>query len=248
MGVSIWEGSKAQALIDAIENNQKIDKQQGAANAGKALVVGSDGIVGFGNAGMSNKAKIALLTCFRHVAFLDNNSDYYGALESALLSDEDVDPFVVHHWNNSTNTDKMTYYSGYIAYSDYHDHKTLSLNENNNELRTILLSTGDPDMAILNSNLESSSPYYPIPIPDDAATMTITCAQPNVEFAVQSRKYMGEDHSYSYVGDSGWKTGSYSAPIAVHNTNGRGNVIMVYTRLSDGGVQSTTPTIDILFE
>lgn len=84
MGVSIWEGSKAQELIDAIKNTEKVDKQQGTANAGKALVVGSDGLVGFGDAGISEEAKQALLTCFRHVAFMDSADDYYNNLREAL--------------------------------------------------------------------------------------------------------------------------------------------------------------------
>ena len=90
MGVSIWEGSKAQELIDAIANAQKIDKQQGTANAGKALVVGSDGLVGFGNAGMSDTAKEALLNCFQHVYFDDGGKQAYNELRKALYGNEDI--------------------------------------------------------------------------------------------------------------------------------------------------------------
>lgn len=34
--------------------------------------------------GLSDDAKMALLACFRHVAFLDDDADYYGVLENAL--------------------------------------------------------------------------------------------------------------------------------------------------------------------
>lgn len=34
--------------------------------------------------GLSNEAKAALLACFRHVSFLDDDDDYYGELETAL--------------------------------------------------------------------------------------------------------------------------------------------------------------------
>lgn len=34
--------------------------------------------------GLSNAAKAALLACFKHVSWLDNDADYYGTLESAL--------------------------------------------------------------------------------------------------------------------------------------------------------------------
>lgn len=84
MGVSIWEGSKAQALIDAI-STQKIDKQQGSANAGKALVVGSDGIVIPASVGIDDAVKNALLACFRNVAWInESGSNYYNTLEAVL--------------------------------------------------------------------------------------------------------------------------------------------------------------------
>lgn len=90
MGVSIWEGSKAQALIDAINNSNKIDKMQGVENAGKALVVGNDGLVGFGNTGLSDYAKSALLECFRHVVWTDHDKDYYGELHNSLYNTSNV--------------------------------------------------------------------------------------------------------------------------------------------------------------
>lgn len=37
--------------------------------------------------GISDEVKEALLACFRHVAFLDEEDDYYGALEEALLGE-----------------------------------------------------------------------------------------------------------------------------------------------------------------
>lgn len=84
--VSMWEGDKAQALIDAINSTQKVDKRQGTANAGKALVVGDDGLVGFGNAGISNEAKLALLACFQNVAWnTDRGKILYDDLRDALL-------------------------------------------------------------------------------------------------------------------------------------------------------------------
>lgn len=92
MEVSIWEGNKAQALIDAITNTQKIDKQQGTANAGKALVVGSDGLVVPGD-GIPTPVKTALLKCFRHVAWIDGHGeDCYDELEYALFNGNPPEP------------------------------------------------------------------------------------------------------------------------------------------------------------
>lgn len=99
MGVSIWEGSKAQALIDAIANNNKIDKRQGTANAGKALIVGNDGLVGLGSMGMSDEAKTALLNCFKNVAWInDNGQTYYDELERTLYGEPKTEPALLS-WN-----------------------------------------------------------------------------------------------------------------------------------------------------
>lgn len=43
-----------------------------------------------GKGGLTEDAKQALLTCLRHIAFLDDESDYYGALESALYPPADL--------------------------------------------------------------------------------------------------------------------------------------------------------------
>lgn len=98
MTVSIWEGNKAQALIDAVANTQKIDKQQGVANAGKALIVGNDGIVGLGEVGLTDKAKAALLNLLRNVAYTDEHGrDYYNNLYEALYDGvTPIDPTLVY--------------------------------------------------------------------------------------------------------------------------------------------------------
>ena len=76
--------SVAGGTVDALEG--KVDAQQGAANAGKALVIGSDGLVTLGDAGLSEVAKEALLACFRKVAWVGTDGqDLYDALELALM-------------------------------------------------------------------------------------------------------------------------------------------------------------------
>lgn len=91
MAVSIWEGSKAQELIDAIEQANKVDKQQGIANAGKALMVGNDGIVVPRNNGITNDIRTALLACFQNVAWVNQNGQsYYTALYDALYAEASI--------------------------------------------------------------------------------------------------------------------------------------------------------------
>ena len=58
---------------------------QGTANAGKALVVGGDGVVTTGDAGIPEAVKVSLLELVRHVAYIDDQGQaYYDALYAAL--------------------------------------------------------------------------------------------------------------------------------------------------------------------
>lgn len=77
MGVSIWEGSKAQALIDAIGQSQNM-------------------------LNLSDEAKRALLNCFMHVEWAnDQGETYYNALQEALYS-EGADNHVIYKLKNES--------------------------------------------------------------------------------------------------------------------------------------------------
>lgn len=64
----------------------KVATDQGVAQAGKALVVGSDGNVTIGEAtGITDAVKVALLSLLQHVAYTDDQGQsYYAALYAAL--------------------------------------------------------------------------------------------------------------------------------------------------------------------
>lgn len=95
----------ADKTVESIDG--KIDKQQGTGNAGKALVVGSDGNVALGTVGISNAVKTALLACFAKVAWVDANGQaYYNALQQALNSGDTPIPIGsarewIYHFNDS---------------------------------------------------------------------------------------------------------------------------------------------------
>ena len=87
MGVSIWEGSKAQELIDAITQTEKLNAKQGKGNAGKVLAVGQDGIIVPAYYVLPDEAKVALIDCFEHVMWKTADGEKYGdALKAALYS------------------------------------------------------------------------------------------------------------------------------------------------------------------
>ncbi len=100
MSVNIWEGAKADALIEAVangQNGQKVDKQQGTNNAGKVLAIGSDGLVTPAYSIMPDAVKLALVNCFENVYWknADGEQVYGKALKDALFSNA-VDSRVIY--------------------------------------------------------------------------------------------------------------------------------------------------------
>ena len=74
-----------------IELAGKVQISQGAAQAGKALVVGEDGNVTTGEAGIPEAVKTALLEIFKHVAYVDaNGQTWYQALADSLTPNDHV--------------------------------------------------------------------------------------------------------------------------------------------------------------
>lgn len=74
------------ALAAVVDN--KVDTEQGVSYAGKALVVGSDGLVTLGDAGIPAAVANALLACFLKVAWVDaTGQTLYDALAQALNRD-----------------------------------------------------------------------------------------------------------------------------------------------------------------
>ena len=79
------------AMAEALAG--KVAIAQGAAQAGLALIVGEDGNVTTGEAGISEDVKVALLDLVRHVAYTDDKGqDYYDALYAALYGTAPVPP------------------------------------------------------------------------------------------------------------------------------------------------------------
>lgn len=94
----LFSNDKADELINVIKQPDKVSQYQGTVNAGKALVVGRDGVVGYGNAGMTDAQKNALLDCIRYVSWADaNGQQRYDALYNALFGEENL------YWNFQWN-------------------------------------------------------------------------------------------------------------------------------------------------
>lgn len=75
--------ARDEAMSEALAG--KVAVQQGSGNAGKALVVGADGNVTTGDAGIPDAVKVSLLDLVRHVAYIDDQGQaYYDALYATL--------------------------------------------------------------------------------------------------------------------------------------------------------------------
>ena len=118
MAVNIWEGAKVDALIEAISNGQKVDKQQGAINAGRVLAIGSDGLVIPAYSIMPDNVKTALIDCFEHVYWDTADGEKYGkALKNALFS-MSVDSRVIYELPYGTDMSAFTVDTGVPARND----------------------------------------------------------------------------------------------------------------------------------
>lgn len=166
MAVSIWEGNKAQALIEAIRQGEKVDKQQGIGNAGKALVVGDDGIVTTRHAALSNIAIQALLNCFAHVTWVDEyGKNYYDLLEAALKEDGGYTPSGVL---KIYNKNELTFLYGSI--NSIAQGVRINQTVQSNYRYVVGIANGDP--SYIDANLEPLNLGL-IPIPEGAKSVIV---------------------------------------------------------------------------
>ena len=97
----LFSNDKADELIQAITDIQKVDKQQGVANAGKALVVGADGLVVPNGSSITDEIKLALLACFQNVAWTtESGKVLYDDLRDALYASGSLDPDEEEDWDD----------------------------------------------------------------------------------------------------------------------------------------------------
>lgn len=186
MAVSIWEGNKAQALIDAIQQGDKVDKQQGIGNAGKSLIVGSDGYVTTAYAALSDVAIDALMNCFAHVTWIDEyGQQYMDVLDSALREG--------HYASDSKYTLRN---GGKLKIG------LLSTNENGividqTDNRYIVFGLSGGTYPYLDKYSGEQMDIYPIPIPNGAKSVMISVTPSSMFYNLSTRLYDAENHKYS---------------------------------------------------
>ena len=185
MAVSIWEGNKAQALIDAIVGNiEKVNAQQGAGNAGKALIVGEDGIVTTAYTTLSDMAITALLNCFAHVTWSDSyGQQYYDMLEAALREGRGHDSGIL-------TLDDLTISIASTG-TDY-ENGNLFLNPVNTKNITLCSSFG---VKPYNDTNGDPLNLYPIQIPEWAKSV-IFSSTPLLQYDLSTRVYDNNNQKY----------------------------------------------------
>ncbi len=200
MAVNIWEGEKVDALIEAISNNQKVDKYQGVNNSGKILVVGADGLVTVDNVGLTDAAKIALVNCFLHIGFLDDKGpDLIADLQNALFTGG-ADSRIVYEISHGTDISDWSF--------DTQQH-AFTLDEDFTFLAKVTSNTAGADfdsMFLLDSTSQETPPV--------GARIQANLSNGKISFR---NVFNGGNPNGHSGGGAGWVTsGDYSAD-EVHN-------------------------------
>lgn len=144
--------------------NDKVAINQGASNAGKALIVGADGNVALGERNISAEVSSALLELFRHVVYTDETGkQYYDVLYELLIGDipTPVLDFTVYSSGAADHFTGETPVEGWVNGYFTDDHAARV---------ALVAQTGTHPMTDTDG---SAMAAYPIPIPSGAQSITI---------------------------------------------------------------------------
>ena len=146
--------------------------------------------------GLSQEAKDALLACFRHVAFLDNDADYYHDLESALSEEK--------QYQKEQYPGRISSFNGTPVFlSDSSTDGILLNNGPGNVLtrRFFGMNTGKYALQVLNP-IEGNA--YPIAVPTDFSSIHVSIAPSPMEILIQLWQYDAAENVYKIVKLSNW--------------------------------------------
>lgn len=232
--------NEAQTLTDAQKaigrgNIDAVALKQGAANAGKALVVGNDGNVTLGQAGISDDVAQALLDLLRHVAYTDGQGQtYYKALRDALYGG------IKWRWSQTdgdfllrNNTCGFAEGVGRNIYIDTRsDRETVR--------RSIVVSNGSAAFVLYNSSTGGSAEetqLYPMPVPPTANYATVTSDTDGLLVGMINVSLA--DGSYTNLIERG--AGSTVLPREYWFESGQDRYLLWYMKRSDSGEFVTEP-------
>ena len=204
-GVDRLDGAVAQVADDLAQVESglagKVQISQGAAQAGKALVVGEDGNVTTGEAGIPDAVKTALLNLLSHVAYVDGNGQsYYDALSEALGSDW----YNTWRWSLSDGQfESYPYTGGFTGSTGY---LNINANKESNIRRAMLTKRGQRPYRL--NQTDELSDFYAIPVPANASKVDITVLPATLQTAITivRQTVEGEVGDYARVLDTGWQS------------------------------------------
>ena len=189
--------------------------------------------------GLSPEIVNVLLSCLYHTYSDDGfGTQYFNRLKRMLNT-------VMYHWK-STDPDAVIMNGLFDSHTIDGNVPAVKYVETN---KRAVFGASHGEMPIFNSDGVTLSSYYPILIPEDAKTITITKTDSSFDIASPARRYSGKENEMQWIGDTGWKNDNIvTYPVPAHATRGRANIMWVLIKKTDNSVFNTMPVIDILFE
>lgn len=228
----LFSNDKADEIISAIAQGDKVSRQQGAGNVGKALVVGEDGYVTTANTTLSDTAIAALLNCFAHVTWVDAyGQNYYDILEAALKE------------NSYSNKKSYTIHDLVLTNgrATTLDNGKLGIWYRNEQERMVCgVSYGDEPY--YDRETEEPLDIYPIPVPKNAKAVIVSATPSNISVDISTRRF-NKDISY---GVFRYSTGTSGLPGIV-NLHGEEYITLNIMCPAGISVQDLVTDISITF-
>lgn len=225
MASALDDYSTTQATTAAIAASAatKVNVAQGAANAGKALIVGNDGNVTLGEAGVPEAVKMALLNLLQHVVYDTADSTLYSALEAALEVNYNA-------WLWKLSTGQIQALGATISYDE--DAGQIYFETRNNRM---CVYTSRGILPILDAQGGEYTDKYPIPIPSTAGKVSFSVT-PDIQWGFSIFSTTGE--AYTRLDNSGFLTGE-----SVHYfDSGANQALTFYMRADSSNSDFTAET------
>lgn len=186
-----WYGSNDKNVASIGYVNKKVSKDQGVANAGKVLTVGSDGNVVLASNGLSDTLKQVLIDCFADVAWsTDQGPIHCAALLSALNTSDTLSNAPVARSMKKTEVVEDIKEEPVEVEEEIEEEEVkeeaqdiilvpLTLSEGLSLTETLAENTRMSAVLTSGEYRYEDTDYYAIPVPEGMSSVTVTAEDTN---------------------------------------------------------------------